>query len=254
MIGFFIFVTGLMIGSFLNVCIYRIPKGESVNFPPSHCTNCNTRIKWYDLIPILSYIFLGGKCRNCKQKISIRYPLIELITGAVFIALYIKYGLTFTLIKYLVLACLFIVIGMIDFDTTDVYDSVIITGCIIVAIIIISGFFMKYIFLKDIINYLLGALLGGGIISLIVIITGGMGWGDAEICALCGLYFGWALTGEMLMISFIIGGTAGIILILTKKKTRKDYIPFGPYISIAGLIIMFFGQALLNWYISAFIG
>lgn len=254
MTAFFIFITGLIIGSFLNVCIYRIPKGENISYPPSHCTNCDSRIKWYDLIPVLSYILLRGKCRNCRQKISIRYPLIELSTGAVFLALYIEYGLTFITLKYIILACLLIVIGIIDYDTTDVYDSVIITGCVITAILISGGFFMKYILLKDILNYILGALLGGGLITLIIVITGGMGWGDAEICALCGLYFGLLLTVEQLMLSFVIGGFIAVTLMLMKKKSRKDYIPFGPFISIAGLITMLFGQIILNWYTSAFIG
>lgn len=121
MISIISVIFGLLIGSFLNVCIYRIPREESIAFPPSHCTNCNSEIKRYDLIPVISYIFLKGRCRNCKAKISIRYPLIELITSLLFLAVYIKFGLSFELIKYLFFIPLMIVICMIDLDTFEVY-------------------------------------------------------------------------------------------------------------------------------------
>ena len=117
MMGIFVLILGTIIGSFLNVCIYRIPKEESIAFPPSHCMNCGNQIKWYDLIPVLSYVFLRGKCRFCKEKVSIRYPIIELITGVVFTTLYIEYGIGFNFSKYALFSCFLIVIGMIVFDT-----------------------------------------------------------------------------------------------------------------------------------------
>jgi len=244
--GIAFFILGTIIGSFLNVCIYRIPKEESITFPPSHCMNCGNQIKWYDLIPVLSYVFLRGKCRFCKEKVSIRYPIIELITGVVFTTLYIEYGIGFNFSKYALFSCFLIVIGMIDFDTTDVYLMTTLPGIICGVIFLIIGWRLGCEFSA----YLFGALLGGGIISLIILLTGGMGWGDAEICVLCGIFLGLKLTAVMLFISFILGGVVGILLIITKKKSRKDYIPFGPYLAVASIMTMYFGNEIFNWYLA----
>lgn len=244
----FIIILGLLIGSFLNVCIYRIPRGESIAFPPSHCTNCDNKIMWYDLIPVLSYIFLRGKCRHCKEKISIRYPIIELITGVLFGALYIEYGLGFSLIKFLVLVCLIIVIGMIDLDTTDIYLSTTLTGIIIGCVFIAFNWYTG----SEVLTYVYGGLIGGGVIAAIILLTHGMGWGDFELCLLIGLYLGFKLTIVMLFFSFIIGGLMGVLLIAAKKKTRKDYIPFGPSIALSCIFVMLFGEKILSLYLSSF--
>lgn len=246
--GMYIIILGLLLGSFFNVCIYRIPRGESIVFPGSHCTNCNNKIKGYDLIPVISYIFLKGKCRYCGEKISLRYPAVELITAALFYFIYLKYGLTFFTIKYIVLASLLIVIGMIDLDTTDVYFSTTIIGIIFGVSFIIAGYFFNI----DVKEFILGGIAAGGFIAVIILITRGMGWGDAEICLICGLFLGFKLSIVMLFLSFIIGGTIGIGLILSKIKDRKDYIPFGPFIAISSLLTMFFGEYIVNYYISMF--
>jgi leader peptidase (prepilin peptidase) / N-methyltransferase len=240
----YIFIIALCIGSFLNVCIYRIPNGESIVNPPSHCGSCGTRLKSVDLIPVLSYIFLKGKCRYCGEKISFRYPLIELITGVLTTAVYIEYGLNFTFFKYSVLIILLIVIGMIDFDTTDVYLKTTLTGIIFGLAFLIYGHFLGY-GVKD---FIFGVAAGGGAIALIILLTKGMGWGDAEICLLCGLFLGLRLTIFMLFSSFIIGGFTGLILILFKIKSRKDYIPFGPSISLGAIVTIFFGERLIDLY------
>jgi len=248
-ISFLVFVLGTVLGSFFNVCIYRIPREESIAYPPSHCTNCNNTIKWYDLIPVISYIILKGKCRYCKEKVSIRYPIIELITGVIFMTLYIEYGIGFNFGKYALFSCFLIVIGMIDFDTTDVYITTTIPGIICGVLLMIVGWRLNY----GLTTYIYGAVLGGGLIALIILVTGGMGWGDAEICVLCGLFLGLKLTAFMLFLSFIIGGLIGIILIVTKKKSRKDYIPFGPSITIAAIIAMYYGETLVTWYLTTLI-
>ncbi|MCY6370905.1 prepilin peptidase [Clostridium ganghwense] len=241
----FVLVLGLLIGSFLNVCIYRIPREESIAYPPSHCTNCKNGIKPYDLIPVISYIFLKGKCRYCGQKISIRYPLTELFTGIIFVGIYGHYGLSIEFLKFAVLACFLIVIGIIDLDTTDIYFKTTISGVIIGVI-----FLFIYYFKGDSIStYILGALIGGGFISLIILLTGGMGWGDAEMCFLAGMYLGWKLTALMLFLSVILGAVIGVLLIITKKKSRKDYIPFGPYIAMGAMIAVFWGEEILRWYL-----
>ena len=242
----YVFIVGLILGSFYNVCIYRIPKEESIAFPPSHCTNCNTRLKPVDLIPVFSYIFLKGKCRYCNDKISPRYALVELFTGIVFLGLYLKYGLTFEFIKYAVLVSFLIVIGMIDYDTTDVYFITTLSAMLVGAIFVVVEFFLG----GNITSFIYGGLLGGGAITLIILLTKGMGWGDAEICLLAGLYLGLSSTVLMLLLSFVLGGAIGIILIATKVKTRKDYIPFGPFIALGAIITSFVGENIINWYLN----
>lgn len=241
----YIFAIGTILGSFFNVCIYRIPKGESIVNPPSHCGNCNTRLKPLDLVPVFSYIFLKGQCRYCREKYSARYAVVELLTGIIFAVLYIKYDLTFELLKYIVLASFMIIIGLIDYDTTDVYFKTTASGIISGAIFIVIGYYLG----ESALDYLFGALLGGGAIASIVILTKGMGWGDVEICALGGIFLGFKLTLVMLFFSFIFGSISGITLIALKKKSRKDYIPFGPYIAMAAIFAVFFGERIINWYL-----
>lgn len=243
--SFYFLCLGLLLGSFYNVCIYRIPRGESVAFPPSHCTTCNTRLKPLDLVPVFSYIFLKGRCRYCSEKISTRYALIELFTGIVFLGLYLAYGLTFVFLKYAALASFLIVIGMIDYDTTDVYSVTTYSAIAVGVIFIFINYFMGLGFK----TYIYGGILAGGVIALIILLTGGMGWGDFEIALMCGLYLGFASSVVLILSSFIIGGVTGVFLILTKRKTRKDYIPFGPSIAAAALFTMFFGERIISFYI-----
>lgn len=245
MLALLMFVLGLLIGSFLNVCIYRIPRDESISYPPSHCTGCGERIKLYYLVPVFSYLFLRGKCRNCGVGISLKYPLIELLVGVLFLTLYYVYGISFELLKFMVLISFIVVIGIIDLETTDVYFKTTLSGSIAGIILLIAGNLLGH----GIWEFIYGALLGGGLISLIVIITRGMGWGDVEICFLCGLFLGFKMTILMIFISFILGGIIGVMLMLLKKKSHKDYIPFGPIISLAALICIYFGEKILLWYL-----
>lgn len=242
----FILTLGLLIGSFLNVCIYRIPREESIAFPPSHCTSCGYNLKWYDLFPVLSWAFLGGKCRKCGERISLRYPLIELVTGILFVLTYMQNGMTLGALKFIILICFLIVIGMIDLDTQDVYLKTTLPAIIIGIIFLFFGNYLG----GSRLDYIYGGLLGGGLIALIILITHGMGWGDAEICFMCGLFLGFKPTILMLFLSFIIGGIAGVSLILLKIKGRRDYMPFGPYISLAAIITILYGGEILNWYFS----
>ncbi|QXE21268.1 A24 family peptidase [Clostridium sp. 001] len=241
-----VFVFGTIIGSFLNVCIYRIPMEESIVYPPSHCTNCGSRIKWYDLIPIVSYVILKGQCRNCGEKISARYPIIEFTTGLLYTMLYVKFGISIDIVKYIVFISILIVVGMIDLNTTDIYFKTTVVGLISTFIFLVIYYYNGL----PIKTYVYGGIVGGGLLALIILITkGGMGWGDAEICTVCGLFLGLKLTFLMLFLSFIIGATAGVILILSGKKSRKDYIPFGPFIVLASIITVFCGQNIVNWYL-----
>ncbi|NMM65450.1 prepilin peptidase [Clostridium sp. P21] len=241
-IGLFMFILGILIGSFLNVCIYRIPRGESIVFPPSHCTNCRKDIKYCDLIPILSYIFLKGKCRDCGEKIPIHYIVVEALTGVLFLLVYLKYGTHLYTVKYITFISLLIVIACIDLYTTYIYTSTIITADIFAIIFLICEGN------PSVMNYICGGAIGGGVISLIIIITKSMGWGDAEICFFSGLFLGIKFTIVMLFLSFLFGSIISLILMLLKKKSRKDYIPFGPFIAIASIFTVFLGNKILFLY------
>lgn len=254
----FVFIFGTIIGSFLNVCIFRIPLEQSIAFPPSHCMNCGKRLKWYDMFPIISWLILRGKCRFCGSKISYRYPLVEFATGIIFLAIYLKYGLAFQTIKFCVFASLIIVIGLIDMDTTDVYTSTIIFGIISAAFLIIIGYVLFKINLSvriSVFNYILGGAIGAGFILFIMLLacivfkTQGMGSGDIEICLVCGLFLGTKNVIFMLFLSVLIGGIIGILLILLGKKKKTDYIPFGPFIALSSIISIIFGQGIINWYL-----
>jgi leader peptidase (prepilin peptidase)/N-methyltransferase len=241
----YIFVIGLCIGSFLNVCIYRIPKEESIASPPSHCGHCGTTIMALDLIPIFSYLFLRGKCRYCKKKISIRYPLVELTTALLVTAVYLEYGLSFIFLKYSMLVIMLILIGMIDFDTTDVYFKTTLTGTIFGLVFLVYGCYLGF----GVKQFLFGAVVGGASIAAVILLTKGMGWGDAEICLMSGLFLGFKLTLFMLFVSIVLGGLIGLILIIFKIKSRKDYIPFGPFIALGAIFTVFFGDKVIQWYL-----
>lgn len=240
---------GLCIGSFLNVCIYRIPKEESISFPASHCTNCGYELKVYDLIPVFSYLFLKGKCRSCSEKISMQYPLIEMINAIIYVALYIKFGFTLEFLKYIVFASLLIVIGMIDLKTTYVYLETTIVGVVFGIIFFIA----EWITSKSLpIDYILGAALGFLIIFAIVKLTGGMGEGDIEIATVMGLFLGVKHTLFALFVAFVFGGIVGAIILASKSKGRKDEIAFGPHLVIGAITAVFIGTTVVNWYISMY--
>ena len=245
-----IVILGLVIGSFLNVCICRIPKEESISFPPSHCTNCNHRLRSADLIPLFSYVFLRGKCRYCKEKISIRYPIIESLNAALYLIVYLKFGFALITLKYCILVSILIVIGIIDYETQFVYTSTtIFTGIIGVLFIIVQTVMYK----TGSMDLILGGVIGFGIIGLIVFLTRGMGEGDIEIATVCGLFLGVKLTLLNLFIAVIIGGIVGIIVLALKLKAAKDKIAFGPCIAIGAIVSMQFGNELIQTYFNLFV-
>lgn len=240
-------IIGLCIGSFLNVCIYRIPREESISFPPSHCTNCEHRLQWYELIPVFSYIFLKGKCKNCKQKISIQYPLIELTNAVLYVLVFLKYQYSLDTIKFMVLVSFLIVIGVIDLKTKFVYNSTMILMGIVALIFLITDYVKLKSFPMD---NILGGILGLVIIGLIVFITRGMGEGDIEIAAISGLFLG--LKGEVFMLFFavILGGIVGAIILIVKRKSGKTEMPFGPFLATAAIIAIFYGNFIINQYLT----
>ena len=246
---FLVVIFGLVIGSFLNVCICRIANEESIAFPPSHCSNCGYELKAKDLIPVLSYIFLGGKCRSCKEKISIQYPIVEILNAILYIAIYLKFGFTLNLFKFCLFASLLIVIGFIDFKTKYVYNSTVVFG-------VVSGILfavLEWMETKSIPwNYIAGAFIGFGIIYLIVILTRGMGEGDIDIALICGLFLGIKGILVTLFLAIILGGIVATIILIFKLKERKAEIAFGPYLAIGGIIACLYGSRLIDIYLGLF--
>ncbi|WP_294343774.1 A24 family peptidase [uncultured Clostridium sp.] len=241
----FVVILGLVIGSFLNVRIYRIEKEESIVTPLSHCMKCVHVLKWFELIPVLSYVFLRGKCRGCGEKISIRYPIIEIFNSILYLILYMRFGFTIDFFKFAFLASLLIVIGVIDYDTTFVYTSTIRTGIIggivfLVLKVVIDG--------EGIIDNVIGFAIGFIVIFLIVVITQGMGEGDYEIAAISGLFLGIKGILVTLFLSIVLGGIGAIILLIRRKKGLQSEMAFGPYIALATVITALWGEKILGIY------
>lgn len=258
----FLFVFGLVIGSFLNVCIYRLPREESVINPPSHCTACGAFLKPMDMVPVLSYLLLRGCCRFCGARFSARYALVELLTGGLFIWCFSVVGQETLLAKALIFTAFMVVITFIDYDHQLILDKVLLWFASIGALINLLPQFAVWvmprlelhhlIFFPHVVwlDMLLGTLVGGGLMLLIAIVSrGGMGGGDIKFAAALGLWFGWKLTLLILLLAFVIGGVSGVVLMGLRIKKRKDYIPFGPFITIAAFIGLLYGQVILTWYL-----
>ncbi len=239
------FVFGLVIGSFLNVCIYRIPRGESVNFPPSHCPGCNQRIAARDLIPLLSYIRLKGRCRFCDSKISPLYPFIELLTGLLFAAVYLRFGHTVLLYKVLFLIPVLITVTFIDLRHYIIPDKV--------TVFALAGGLVLNVFTRDLtlMSSLLGLISAAGFLLLIALVSrGGMGGGDIKFAAVIGLFLGWPNGLFAVFLGCMLAGLVGIVLLLTRLKGRKDAIPFGPFLCAGALAAVWRGEEILTWYLN----
>ena len=252
----YIFILGIVFGSFFNVCIYRIPDKKSISNPPSTCPSCNTRLKPIDLIPLLSYLLSGRKCRYCKKEISSRYMCVELLTGILFLLVYSTYSIQIESIYYLTLVSLLIIITFIDIDHYIIPDGLVITGLAFALILNILGIGIP---LKE---SLIGALIsGGGMLVLIYLIEfivkkEVMGGGDIKLFVMVGLFLG--IKGGLLtiLLSVYVGAIYGVVSIIYIKIKNKEYnsmIPYGPFISVGAIIVLLYGNDILNWYKSLFI-
>ena len=248
------FIFGLTIGSFLNVCIFRLPESKSIVRPRSMCPGCNTAIKYYDNIPVISYIFLGGKCRKCNMPISFRYPVVELITGFAALAVFMKFGLSFEGGAYFIFISALIVITFIDIDHRIIPDVISLPGIPI-------GFLMAS-FLLPTISYmesLIGILAGGGSLLAVAWIYNlitkkeGMGGGDIKLLAMIGAFIG--LKGVLFTIfaASATGTITGIAVMLKTRKGMKLAVPFGPFLSIGTILYIFFGSEIILWYLNLLI-
>lgn len=248
-----IFLFGIIIGSFLNVCIWRIPREESIAFPPSHCTACSASLKWYDLVPVFSYIFLKGKCRYCGEKISLQYPIIELLNGIIYSIIFYFLGLSAEFVFICIIASILLVISVIDYYHQIIPDSLVV---IIFIAAVLYKIALKYTYNipLNIVDGMIG-LLGSGLLFILIALVsnGGMGGGDIKLIAVLGFILGWQRTLLSILLSFVIGAIISLFLLLFKKKGRKDAIPFGPFINIAFGITLLWGDKLIEWYLSSFI-
>ncbi len=259
LIAGWVFGFGLVLGSFLNVCIYRLPKALSIVWPGSSCPACRHPIAWHDNIPVLSYLFLGCKCRFCKAPISARYPLVEMLTGFLFLLIYLRFqGSWIWMVLGWILAAALVVSTFIDFDCYIIPDFITLPG-------IPLGFFAHFVFphlsapehsrWQALLWSVQGAVAGGGLLWLVALIGRWvyrkevMGMGDVKLMAMVGALLGWqnALLG--IFFGSLTGSIAGIFLILTKKSKWQSRIPFGPYLSLGTLIAFLAGQPLVAWYL-----
>ena len=247
-----IFIYGLLIGSFLNVCIYRIPREESIIFPSSHCPNCGTSLKWYDLVPVLSYIFQKGKCRYCGGEISQQYPIVELLNAIMYLFIYLQFGFTLEFLFYAIIFSILIIITVIDLQHMIIPDSLVIAIFIFTIIYKLLNYIL-YRQSPELINSILGLVLSILLFLLIIIISkGGMGGGDATLIGVLGFILGIKGIFLAIFLSFILGAIISIFLLIMKIKNRKDPIPFGPFIILGFLIVVFWGESLINWYKNTF--
>jgi leader peptidase (prepilin peptidase)/N-methyltransferase len=246
-----IFIFGMCIGSFLNVCIYRLPASKSIANPPrSICPNCNSHIRFYDNIPVLSYIWLKGRCRNCDAPISFRYPLVEVMSGIVAVALLFKFGLSLESLVYFVFISSLLVITFIDLDHKIIPDVISLPG---IPTGLVASFALPTITLKA---SALGLLIGGGSLWFVawaynlIAHRDGMGGGDIKLLAMIGTIIGWKGVIFTIFASSVIGSCVGITMMLIKGKNMKFAIPFGPFLSIGAIAYVFFGAQIIAWYLS----
>lgn len=237
------FIYGIIFGSFFNVVGLRVPKKASIVSPPSHCTRCNRKLKALDLVPVISYVFLRGKCRGCGVKISPIYPLMEFFTGALFMTAYWMLGFSLELIVALVFISLLIIITVSDLAYMLIPNKVLLPfGVILFVLRFVSPLTPWW-------DSLLGAVVGFGVLLGIGILSkGGMGGGDIKLFFVIGLVLGTIQTLLTLFLAALIGSVIGVIVLRIKGKGRKTPIPFGPSIAIAAMIAYFFGAELVDWY------
>jgi len=245
-----IFLLSCCIGSFLNVCIYRLPLSLSIVSPRSFCPHCQAAIRAYDNIPLLSYLLLRGKCRNCGAKIPWRYPLVEALTGGVGLALFLKFGFTFAFFSSFGLSAALIVIAFIDLDHRIIPDLVSLPGIFIGFLLALFG---PSLTVKD---SLIGLLAGGGSLYVVALVyealtkREGMGGGDVKLLAMIGAWLGWKAILFTLFFASLSGTLIGGGVMLIHKQGRHYAIPFGPFLAFSALAYVFFGPELIDWYLN----
>jgi leader peptidase (prepilin peptidase) / N-methyltransferase len=246
-IGFLFFIYGIVFGSFFNVVGLRVPKKESIVSPPSHCTNCNRKLGVLDLVPVFSYIFLKGKCRGCKTKISFIYPFMEFATGVLFALAYFMLGFSFELVVAILFLSLLVIITVSDIAYMLIPDKVLLPFAIVLLVCRIL------IPLTPWWDALLGAVVGFGVLYFIAVVSkGGMGGGDIKLFFVIGLVLGTVNTLLTLFVAAFVGSIIGVIILRRAGKGRKTPVPFGPSIALAAVLCYFWGADLVEWYMTMF--
>lgn len=248
----FTFLFGAMIGSFLNVCIYRLPDHESVVFPASHCRACSRVLAWYENVPLLSYVLQRGKCRTCGAQFSSRYFWVELLTAFLAIALVVHFGLTITSIGYFLFVAALVTITFIDLDHQIIPDVIslpgVVVGIVFSLVVPDLGFW----------NSLGGAVLGGGVLLVVALgykaATGreGMGGGDVKLLAMIGAFLGWQSVPFTLFIASCAGSLIGVFVMARRHADSQLALPFGPFLAFGAVSYLFFGERVINWYLGLF--
>ena len=240
----FIFILGAVIGSFLNVCIYRLPLEQSIVTPGSHCPNCKSPIKFYDNIPVISFLILRGRCRSCGTPISFQYVLVEILNGIGYLLIILKFGFIIESAFYAILFSALLIVSVIDIYFKIIPDVITLPG-------IIAGLFASaFILPTGIKGSVIGALLGGSIFFIIAVVSrGGMGGGDIKLIAMIGAFLGWMDVIITIILSSFIGSVVGIALMIYLGKGRKYPVPFGPFLSLGGILSLFFNREIIEWYI-----
>ena len=237
-----VFCFGLAVGSFANVCIHRLPRKESVVGPGSHCLACSAAVRPLDNIPVISYIVLGGKCRDCATRISPIYSVIETVTAVLLLAGFFKFGLSFDFMVYAAVAPALVIITAIDIEHQIIPDVITLPG--IALGLAVGTYTIGYA------DSLLGFFVGGGLFYLLAVLSnGGMGEGDIKYISAAGALLGWQKVLLVIFIGALLGSVVGVFQIAVQKKTRKSLIPFGPFLATSTLITLFYGNSLIRLYL-----
>ena len=238
-------ILGLVVGSFLNVCIDRLPRNQSIIDPPSHCPRCGNDLNFKDMIPILSYIWQKGRCRYCGRKISSRYVVVEALTGCLFVLCLMIQGMTIYFLKTCIFVSFLIVITWIDYDYQLILDKVLLCFALIG---VVMNLLMGQVGIADM---FFGGFICGGILLVVAIVSrGGMGGGDIKFAAALGLWLGCKMALFGLFLAFIFGGVVSCVLLILRINGRKDMIPYGPFIALGALIVLLYGSNMITWYLN----
>jgi leader peptidase (prepilin peptidase)/N-methyltransferase len=248
LLSIILFLLGLCIGSFLNVCIHRMPRGESISFPGSRCTNCGTAIRWYDNVPVASYLALGGKCRACKAPVSPRYLYVEVLTGIIFAAHALFFEPGVLLAARLVFSAILIALFFIDLEHQLLPDALTLPGT---AIGILASFFAAPGWQASLVGAALGAAILLAIRWLWKRATGvdGMGLGDVKMLAMIGAFLGWQQVWLVLFVASLAGAIAGVAIAAAGRGSMKSKLPFGTFLGVAALFASLWGEGIIAWYV-----
>jgi leader peptidase (prepilin peptidase)/N-methyltransferase len=245
----FAFLLGTAIGSFLNVCIYRLPKEESVVTPRSRCPACETPIRAVDNIPLLSFVLLRGRCRACGNPISWRYPLVEALTGILFALAATWFGITLQAVFLLTFLCGLIVVSFVDLDHQIIPNAITLPG---IPLGLLAGILLGE---PPFLDRVIGMLVGAGFLYLVLFYAGAlygqeaMGEGDLNLIALVGAFLGWKAVALTILLGCLFGSVVGLILIAMRRMGRRQHIPFGPFLSLGAVVSLFWGERLIAWYL-----